>query len=883
MNLHFDPNQDFQARAVKAVADIFEGQPLNGGDFEYTLNETYLLNGVANNISLSAEQIFKNVQKVQKDNGLTVGGKLEGMHFSVEMETGTGKTYVYLRTIYELNRIYGFKKFVIVVPSIAIREGVLKNLQITHEHFQGLYNNVPVSFLVYESKKVSSLRGFATSNTIQILVLNIDSFAKDENVINRPNDKLTGQCPIEFIQTTHPIVIVDEPQNMETDIRKTAIERLNPACTLRYSATHIKIYNLVYSLNPVQAYDMGLVKQIEVDSVITDENFNVPFIHVEGFHRTKTKTSAKILIDVNTANEVQRRLVTVDRNKSDLYFLSGERELYRDLHVNEIDVQAEMITLSNGTILYKGDTQGGMTDEIMKVQIEKTIEEHLKKEKEYKDRSIKVLSLFFIDKVANYRGYKDGVPAKGKFALWFEELFNKYLEKPAYKGLISASCGDVHNGYFAQDKKGIWKDTQDADRSQEGEDAQRAYELIMKDKERLLDSNEPLRFIFSHSALKEGWDNPNVCQICTLNETKSELKKRQEMGRGLRLVVNQEGDRIFDRRYNRLTVIANESYKDFAKQLQTEIEDDCGVAFEGRIKNKRDRVKVKYRKGFQLDGRFVDIWDRIKAQTTYRIEYQTEDLVRDASKAISEMPQVHRPVIHSTKTGVVFLDSGIEGQILGETRSEIYGLKMEIPDILAYIQSKTELTRSTIKNILEKSGRLKDVLINPQMFLDSAVTEIRFVLNRIMIDGIKYIKIGGKEYEMRLFEENAIETYINDLIFKVKNADKTIYEELMPLESTPEMDFAKECETREDVDFYFKLPFWFKIRTPIGEYNPDWALVLKGDSKVYFVAETKSTLNLNELRLDEKLKIKCGYAHFKEFESDGVVYKHATKVSDLLK
>lgn len=881
MKLHFDPNQDFQAKAVKAVADIFEGQPLSSGDFEYPLKENFLLNGVANNITLSEEQLLKNVQKVQKDNGLAIGEKLEGMHFSIEMETGTGKTYVYLRTIYELNKIYGFKKFVIVVPSIAIREGVLKNLQITHEHFQGLYNNAPVSFLVYDSKRVSVLRSFATSNTVQILVLNIDSFAKDENVINRPNDKLTGQCPIEFIQTTQPIVIVDEPQNMETDIRKAAVERLRPICTLRYSATHTNVYNLVYSLNPVQAYDMGLVKQIEVDSVITDENFNVPFISVESFHSTKTKTSAKILVDVNTNNGVQRKLVTVDRDKSDLFKISGERDLYRDLHVNEIDVQAEMITLSNGTMLYKGDKQGGMTDEVMKVQIEKTIEEHLKKEKEYKDKNIKVLSLFFIDKVANYRSYKDGVPVKGKFALWFEELFKKYSEKQAYRGLINASVGNVHNGYFAQDKNGIWKDTGSAERSQEGEDALRAYELIMKEKERLLDVNEPLRFIFSHSALKEGWDNPNVCQICTLNETKSELKKRQEIGRGLRLVVNQEGDRIFDRKYNRLTVIANESYKDFAKQLQTEIEDDCGVAFEGRIKNKRDRVTVKYRKGFQLDERFIGIWERIKAQTTYRIEYQSEDLIRDASKAIREMAPIHRPVIHSTKTGVIILAGGIEGKILGETRNELYSLRMEIPDVLSYVQSKTELTRITIKSILEKSGRLKDILINPQMFLDYAVSAIRFVLNQIMIDGIKYIKVGGKEYEMRLFEENEIETYLNDLIFKVKNNDKTIYEELMPLESTPEMNFAGECETREDVEFYFKLPFWFKIQTPIGEYNPDWAVVLKGDKKVYFVAETKSTLNLNELRLEEKMKIKCGYAHFKEFASEGVVYKHATKVSDL--
>jgi type III restriction enzyme len=541
MKLRFDPNQQFQIDAINSIVGIFEGQPLNYGDFSFTIdNENYLFQdgGVGNRLTVSEEQILENVRAVQEKNELSVSDALDGMHFSVEMETGTGKTYVYLRTIYELNKNYGFKKFVIVVPSIAIR------------------------------------RNFAISNTIQILVINIDSFAKDENIINKPNDKLTGKKPVEFIQATSPIVIVDEPQNVETDIRKKAIENLNPLCTLRYSATHINRYNMVYSLDPVKAYDLGIVKQIEVDSIVT----------------------AKIKIDVNAKDGVKRKSVTA-KVGDDLYEISSAREIYKNGYIiNGIDVADGFIELSNGEIVFVGDTFGGLNDEVIKVQIKKTVEEHFLKERKLKERGIKVLSLFFIDRVANYRAYdSDGKPLKGKLAKWFEEAYREVARKSAYKGLIPFEVDDVHNGYFAQDKKGKWKDTKGNTRADDD-----TFKLIMKNKERLLDIDEPLRFIFSHSALREGWDNPNVFQICTLNETRSELKKRQEIGRGLRLAVNQEGSRIQDMNINRLTLIANESYEDFAKQLQAEIEEDCGVSFKGRIKNKRRRATVKYRKGFEL-------------------------------------------------------------------------------------------------------------------------------------------------------------------------------------------------------------------------------------------------------------------------------------------
>lgn len=883
MKLSFESNLNYQQDAIKSITDLFEGQPLEGSILEYNLTEVgvlNLINGVSNNLVLSVEQILSNLQNIQSNNELKVSEKLDGMHFSVEMETGTGKTYVYLRTIYELNKLYGFKKFVIVVPSVAIREGVLKNLEITHEHFQTLYDNVPVNFQVYDSTKVSTLRGFATTNNIEVLVINIDSFAKDENIINKPNDKLNGQKPVEFIQATQPIVIVDEPQNMETEKRIAAIENLKALCTLRYSATHRNQYNLTYSLNPVKAYDLGLVKQIEVDSIIEENAYNDAFVSVESITATKTKVTAKVSININEKGGVKKKTITV-KVGDDLYKLSNEREIYADGYIiEEIDAVNQCISISNGNLLYKGDSQGDLTEEVMKFQIRKTVEEHLKKEKRLNKLGIKVLSLFFIDKVANYRTYDGaGNPAKGKFAQWFEEIYQEYITKPAFKELDKFNLEEIHNGYFSHDAKGKVKDTSGETKADDD-----TYNLIMKDKEKLLDLNTSLRFIFSHSALREGWDNPNVFQICTLNETKSDIKKRQEIGRGLRLAVDQTGKRTYDQNINRLTIIANEAYDDFAKALQKEIEDDCGVAFTGRIKNKQTRTAIKYRKGFEADPKFLEIWSKLKKKTSYRVDYKTEELITLAAKAIKELPETKTPSIRSTKVHITMNKVGVGTEYGGDTISTFDNYNWKIPDVLGYIQSKTELTRSSIEEILSKSGRIEDIIINPQLFLDSATSAIKRTLYDLMIDGIKYQEIGNSEYEMALFEAQELEVYLNDFSFKVSDTSKTIYEEFVPLDSGVESKFAKDCETSEQIKFYFKLPNWFKIPTPIGNYNPDWALVFEDDKKIYFVAETKDTgtpqVDLSKLSREEQMKIKCGKAHFNEF--DDLQYKVVNKIGQLI-
>ena len=885
MKLFFEANLDFQQEAIKSITDLFAGQSaVNTGYMLHSQNIVDSnLGAISNRLLLSDEQILKNLQKVQQRNGIEVSTELEDLNFTVEMETGTGKTYVYLRTIYELNKQYGFKKFVVVVPSVAIREGVLKSLQITHEHFQNLYDNEPINFQVYS--KPSLLRGFATTDVIEVLVINIDAFAKDENVINRPNDRLSGYKPIEFIQQTKPIVIIDEPQNMETEKRVQAINNLQGLCHLRYSATHRTRFNLTYRLNPVKAYDLGLVKQIEVDSVYESNAFNDAFVSLDSVKATKTKVTAKVVITCNDASGaknsgVKNKKLTV-KVGDDLYQLSNQREVYADGYiVDEISASDNFIQLSNGKLLYQGDSQGGLSDEMMKFQIERTIEEHLNKELRLFNTGIKVLSLFFIDRVANYRKYDDvGNKMLGKFGLWFEEIYKVYINKPKFKCLDRFAVEDSHNGYFSQDKKGCVKDTTGVTKADDG-----TYSLIMKDKERLLDVDNSLRFIFSHSALREGWDNPNVFQICTLNETKSEIKKRQEIGRGLRLSVNGDGQRIYDKEINRLTVIANDSYEDFAKQLQQEIEEDSGVCFEGRVKNKKHRTKITYRKGFDVDPKFLEIWAKLKHKTLYRVNYTTSKLIEVSAKALQELPEIKAPSIRATKVKITIDEAGVDTNFIAEKQAVYNANTWQIPDILGYIQDKTELTRSTIEQIISQSGRVADILINPQLFLDLAVTEIKRVLHQQMIEGIKYQQLGDSIYEMSKFEASELEIYLNKYSFKVSDSSKTIYDNFVPLDSKVESKFAKDCETSEIVSFYFKLPNWFKIPTPIGNYNPDWAVVLENDSKIYFVAETKDTgtdvVDINKLRLDEQLKIKCGDSHFAVF--DDLNFKVVNKVAQLI-
>ena len=757
-------------------------------------------------------------------------------------------------------------------------------LALTEDHFRGLYGNPPFNFLMYDSGKLTALRNFATSNAIQVLVINIDSFTKDTNIINTVRE--TGVKPIEYIQATNPIVIVDEPQNMETDVRKAAIHNLNPLCTLRYSATHRNLYNLVYSLNPVQAYDLGLVKQIEVDGITSDNNYNAAFIHFKGVQLGKKNLKAKVAIYVNEGNGVKQKDLNLELG-DDLFSLSGGREIYKDGFIlNSIGASEGTIEFSGGLVVREGETQGGLTDEVMKFQIERTVAKHFEKVRKRKPLGIKVLSLFFIDKVANYRGYDEtGERKEGKFAVWFEEIFTRHANQPQNQGLIPFSAGQVHDGYFSADKKGsgnekkeIWVDT--AGTTQKDNDT---YKLIMTEKERLLGLEEPLQFIFSHSALREGWDNPNVFQICTLNETGSALKKRQEIGRGLRLPVDSTGLRVQDKHLNILTVVANETYEDFAKALQNEIQEETSVEFKDRIRNARAKAEVRLTKELTPENcpLFFDIWERIKRRTRYRVEFSSEELIRRTVAELQDfnkVPLTKRPILEARTARLNYSDEGVETQLTDIGRKGAQEIKYLIPDVYGYIQSRVDITRKTTFEILKQSDRYGELEINPQMFLDNVVGAIQRTLNSLLVEGVKYERINGQPYEMKLFNTED-EAYLSNL-FPVSDTGKTLYN-YIPVDSEIESEFARDCEADPNVKFFFKLPRGFKVPTPIGNYVPDWAVVFENNNRVYFVAETKGTLNRQMLREVERMKIECGERHFTLLRPEGVEYRLAVTTKEL--
>ena len=973
LKFKFDGNLDYQQNAIESVVNLFEGQPLANETYSISIGQDAggsqlvmadpsfgNVTAMANQLVLTDQILLGNLHKIQEGNDLPKQSDLESYHFSVEMETGTGKTYVYLRTIFELNRKYGFTKFIVVVPSIAVREGVIKSIQITRDHFKEIYDQVSFDAFVYDSKKPGDVRTFAGATALQIMVINIQAFDKDTAILNQ--DRERGKL-INYIRACNPVVVIDEPQSVEGDTRteqtkrSMALESLNPLCTLRYSATHKNPYNLLYVLNPIDAYDLRLVKRIEVASLVEDQSFNSTFVGLKGTDN-KNGIKAKLQINVDDKGGPKKKQITVKQG-DDLFLKSKDRQEYQHgWIVANISCEPgfEYVEFSNGQVVRLGEELGGLGKELMRAQVFETVEQHLKKEHAVRGKGVKVLSLFFIDKVANYRVYHDdGTTSLGKIGKWFEEAYAELTQKPIYKGLLEFPVQKVHNGYFSQDKKGIVKDT--TGKTQVDEDT---YALIMRDKERLLSEDEPLRFIFTHTALREGWDNPNVFQICTLNETKSQDRKRQEIGRGLRLPVNQHGERVFDPSINRLTVIANESYDDFASQLQTEYEEDYGIGFgkvditafaklvnpeveqyiqlgqetsktlfedlvaegyldaEGKIQDKfdpknphfvlklpdewahmrpqivdelnkyvfknrvvnaRDRKNLELRKNITIDPLFTALWAKISQKTRYRVTFDTDTLVAKTAEAIKEMPAIHKTRITTALYRQNMSKAGLEGeQISGGVRE--VAQSPVLPDLLAYLQNSTDLTRHTLVRILKESGRLGDFILNPQVFINQVSDVIQRELHSVTVKGIEYEKIAGSVYEMHRLEDEAergITRYLNNL-YEVQNKDKTLYN-YVEYDSDVEKEFAKACDTDERVKFYCKLPPQFKVDTPVGPYNPDWAIVTGDDEKLYLIRETKSTRNMADLRDSERDKIHCGTAHFKAI---GVDYEVVTSLDEAL-
>ena len=988
MKLKFKSDLKYQNEAIKSVVDIFKGQTPMTSNFTVltgkSLNDGQLQlgvvqssTGIGNRLDVISDDILKNVQEIQMRNNLPKSEKLDGMNFTVEMETGTGKTYVYLKTIYQLNKQYGFKKFVIVVPSVAIREGVDKSLQITKEHFNSIYDNESAEYFVYDSSKLEQVRNFATSNSIQIMIINIDAFRKGfvdpekedkANIIHRKQDKLNGQRPIDLIKETNPIVIIDEPQSVDTTPKsKEAISSLNPMCTLRYSATHVDKYNMVYRLDAVDAYEQRLVKKIEVLSVRSEESFNKPYIRLI---ETKERR-AKIELDVQDKKGVVKKTTKMIKLGDDLFDISGEREIYKNCVVEDISWgENDEYIIINGKTIWLGKAIGDIDDDVIKrFQIRKTIEEHLEKENRLNKKGIKVLSLFFIDKVANYRYYsKDGAIMTGKYATMFEEEYENLIKQDRFKNNINRniSIGSTHNGYFAQDKKGKLKDTKG--NTQADEDV---YNLIMKDKERLLDMSNPLRFIFSHSALREGWDNPNVFQICTLKDSAGTyIKRRQEIGRGLRLCVDQNGDRINDSSVNTLTVMANESYAEFVNSLQKELQEDTGVRFgviekhsfanvkrydnekqediylgydkseqvydylvkneyvdkKGNIQDKlkkeidalymfdigenqftlentefqeffreiveelnhrcsvyeikdaSKKKRVKLNKAVIDSEEFVALWNKINTKTIYSVDFDSDKLIENCISLISKMEKIEAPRIVSRKDKVdITRELGATSTLKTESSEEETYTTNYLPDIITELQNKTNLTRKTVISILVGSKRLDDFKKNPQKFIEEVVRIIKAELRVFITNGIKYKKIGNY-YAVETFNssDETLLAYLND---KVVESSKSPYDYTV-CDSKVELKFAKRFESDPRVKVYVKLPNWFKIDTPLGNYNPDWALVIdkQGVEKLYFVIESKGTENRLELRPEELAKIICAEKHF---EAIATKAKFKAPVSDV--
>jgi type III restriction enzyme len=1006
MKFQFDATQQYQLDAVSAIVDIFKGQQrksvqysvIVGGEDVGTLPGFNEFGGnLGNVLGITEAEMRANVREIQGRNQIAdaevqtdlanwvIDDPINGLpracpHFTVEMETGTGKTYVYLRTIMELAKNYGYRKFVVVVPSVAVREGTVKSIEQTKDHLLTLYNE-PVASFVYDSKNVNRLRQFASSNSVEIMVINIQAFVKgytqdpdgdgeeSGNVIYRRSDKLSGKRPIDFVHAARPIVIIDEPQSVDgTAKAREALMQLNPLCTLRYSATHKDRFNLMYVLDPIRAFQLKLVKQIVVGEVTGADEGNDSLVRVEAVDSKKT-IRAKISINVKQQGGVKEKDVWVEVGDN-LFERSNKLPVYEHgFDVTEINANPEdsYIKLSSGRQVRLGEQIGGVRDSVWEQQIDQTVRHHFEKVLQCQHANLKVLSLFFIDKVAHYRIDPTDRNKLGKFGHVFEESFKKWAADARYKDLPLAKLSpeEVHEGYFSSDRKGF-KDTKGETAADED-----TYNLIMKDKERLLSAEVPLQFIFSHSALREGWDNPNVFQICTLNETTSVVKKRQEIGRGLRIPVDFDGNRVFDESLNKLTVVVNETYEEFCQKLQTEYQDDAGVVFgkitiqaivhmlrtadggdplitpvaatklageiktallhagvidesdiiratadpvalfetvklpEGLeelrpaiqdlcngsqinaiVKRARNMVPNKLKPEVLMTPEFKALWEEISPRTTYTLTFNTKDFVDQVIYFVKKMKPISAPKV-TIRTGDAILDHmGVGGNVTSGEDIEIDMRMRACQDILAYLQAETDLTRVSLLKILTGSKRLRDFFVNPQVFLDQVAEIIRSEMGKLIVEqggstlgakGIRYSKIisGGKELRWDTSEFSPEEQV--DIESSVA-INKSIYERVI-FDSTIERNFALAMDKRPDVLLFVKLPWWYKIDTPVGKYNPDWAIALKGGEIVYIVRETKGTTNLDKLPFEmEKTKVLSGAAHFKEL---GVSYDVVKSAGDV--
>lgn len=1012
MKLQFK-HQKFQADAAKAVVDVFAGQPYltptymmdRGVGYQQSITDEEDFTGWRNERivpELSDKIILEHLQKVQRANQIKPSEKLEGRYnLTIEMETGVGKTYTYIKTMYELNKHYGWSKFIVVVPSIAIREGVYKSFQVTQEHFAEEYGK-KIRFFIYNSSQLTEIDRFASDSSINVMIINSQAFnakGKDARRIYMKLDEFRSRRPIDIIAKTNPILIIDEPQSVEGAQTKERLKEFHPLLTLRYSATHKtdSIYNMVYRLDAMEAYNKRLVKRIAVKGITESGSTATDgYVYLEGINLSKADPTATIQFDFKGATGIRKKTAKVGIGFN-LYDNSGNLDEYKNgFVVKFIDGRDNSVEFLNGIKIFAGDVVGKVSEEqLRRIQIRETILSHIERERQLFHKGIKVLSLFFIDEVAKYKQYDEaGNPYNGIYAEMFEEEYNdivgnmqrEFGDEDYIQYLNAISAHDTHAGYFSIDKKGKMTDSKVSDKKEKTSDDIDAYDLIMKNKELLLDRDpkrSPVRFIFSHSALREGWDNPNVFQICTLKQSSSEVRKRQEVGRGLRLCVNQDGERMDVNvlandvhTVNVLTVIASESYDSFAKGLQTELADAVvgrpvavtADLFKGKvitdIKGNEQVVDRELaqaihfdlivngyidKKGILTDKYYTDkangeikvaeevadsrdaiinildsvydsramqpenardknvelqvdpeklampefkaLWQRISPKSIYVVDFDTDELVKKSIDAINQKLHVSK-VFFKVETGTMeeikSRDELLEGSAFSKSKSSTYDSSKRIHtnnsvkyDLVGKIVSETGLTRKAVVEILvgiEKTV-FDQFAYNPEEFIIKASDLINDEKATAIVQHITY-NVLNEHYDTDIFTEPTIKGKLGTNVMK---AQRHLYDHIV-YDSTNERDFASDLDTNTNIAVYVKLPDSFYIATPVGKYNPDWAIAFyEGAVKhIYFVAETKGSMSSMQLRLIEESKIHCAREHFKAISNGNVVYDVVDSYQTLL-
>jgi len=997
--------QQFQTDAVNAVVDCFAGQTNEQSLFTLDMGQlnsgpqlgfSYEVTGFRNRpIELTPEEVFENIKKVQARNGLKISSKLDGKYnLTVEMETGTGKTYVYIKTMFELFKRYGWSKYIVVVPSIAIREGVKKAFEITEEHFMEQYGR-KARYFIYNSRQLHKIDQFASDPGINVMIINTQAFnarGKDARRIYMELDEFQSRMPIDVIAQTNPILIIDEPQSVEGTKTVEALKLFKPLFTVRYSATHRHEYNKVYRLDALDAYNKKLVKKINVKGITVKGTTGTDgYLYLEGIDVSqKHYPLARLEFEKRTHSGIRRELRRVSVNDN-LYELSGYLEQYKGYIVSEINGAKNTIDFANGVSLSAGDVQGDVNElTLRRIQIRETIKSHLEKERDLFYRGIKVLSLFFIDEVAKYRQYDEsGNKLNGEYAQIFEEeyrmLVEEYLRNADGKDryadyLRQVDVEKTHNGYFAIDKQGRMTNPKVKARETESEDED-AYNLIMKDKERLLSFSEPTRFIFSHSALKEGWDNPNVFQICTLKHSDSTIKKRQEVGRGLRLCVNQDGERIDDsvpgidvHDVNVLSIVASESYEAFARELQKEIAEtlsdrprkaDIQFFLDNILTNEREeKIRIDERLARKLYQTFVrnnyideednltegyyqavekgeiilpeelkdhkhavielvstiysesatplvhnernknvelklndnfykeefqKLWKKINVKTAYTVKFDTDELIERCINALDNGLKV-TDISYQIKEGILEaidskeqLEKG-EGFVVKESQAgKVYGKVTSGVryDLVGKLMGETGLTRKTIVKILAGIKPQTFALFkkNPEEFIMKAARFINEEKATTIIERITYDPTS-ETYDTDIFTQNTLKGMLGGNALPVS---KHIYDYVIT-DSNTERKFARDLDVSQEVCVYAKLPRGFFIPTPVGNYNPDWAIVFEENKvkHVYFIAETKGSMDSLELRKIEDAKIHCARKHFEKISNNSIKYDVVENYEKLL-